>query len=175
MNKLKLSMLPSLRYDEVTGRPVKEPEDFVDDEVVLSLVAGTPMARPTIPRSDLALSSDDSDFAGWSIPTPLPRRQPVLPLDALDPQVRRPALPVIEEPGLGEPHRGSHRWWIAGLAGALSTMLFSLLLLTLSSRFTGDSEGFSWIKAPEKSKPLPVENPNESKEAPELTGFPEIK
>lgn len=175
MNKLKLSMLPSLRYDEVTGRPVKEPEDFVDDQVVLSLVAGTQVQRPIIPRSDLALSSDDTDFAGWSIPNPHPRLQTAAPLDALNPQPRRPALPVLEEPGLGEPHRGNHRWWIAGLAGALSTMLFSLLLLTLSSRFTGDTEGFSWIKVPEKTKPLPVENPDESKEVPELTGFPEIK
>lgn len=152
-----------------------EPEDFVDDQVVLSLVAGTQVPRPTIPRSDLALSSDDTDFAGWSIPTPHPRRQPAVPVDEFNPQLRRPALPVLEEPGIGEPHRGSHRWWIAGLAGALSTMLFSLLLLTLSSRFSGDSEGFSWIKLPEKTKPLPVENPEKSKEVPELTSFPEIK
>ena len=48
--------------------------------------------------------------------------------------VRRAVPPLITEADIGTPHHGTHRWWLAGLAGVLSTMLFTLLLLTLSSR-----------------------------------------
>ena len=54
--------------------------------------------------------------------------------------VRRAVPPLITESDIGTSHHGTHRWWLAGLAGVLSTMLFTLLLLTLSSRH-GESSG----------------------------------
>jgi hypothetical protein len=41
-------------------------------------------------------------------------------------------------------HRGSHRWWLAGLAGFVFTLLASTLLLSLSTRISehpGESAG----------------------------------
>jgi hypothetical protein len=47
---------------------------------------------------------------------------------------RRASPPVLDEIGLGEPYRGDHRWWLAGLAGVACTLFFLILLLTIASR-----------------------------------------
>jgi hypothetical protein len=138
MTPLHLSPFPSLRIDEIPGKPVTEREDFVDDAVVMALVAGPITQRNAPSSAELALAVDDMDFAGWCLtPAPaIPRDKPPHPLSSPAPSApqSRPAPPIQNEPGLGDPHRGNHRWWLAGLAGALSTLLFSLLLLSLSAR-----------------------------------------
>ena len=170
MKHLKLSILPSLRTHEESSMPVMERDGFVDESVVLALVAGPTLTRQLADPGELVLSADDMDFAGWRLSNALPEhatRAVSFPSEA---SYRRPALPVLDEPGLGDPHHGSHRWWLAGLAGALSTMLFSLLLLTLSSRDNSNTDRLSIIKMPPpNSEKSTMPKTDTSKETPELT------
>ena len=130
MTALHLRPFPSLHSDDVSKSTIADKDGFVDEAVVRSLVSG-PICRREIPISaELALAVDDMDFAGWCLPQTQSTTQSKT---AALPQAR-PAPPVHDEPGLGDPHRGNHRWWLAGLAGALSTLLFSMLLLSLSAR-----------------------------------------
>ncbi len=117
-----------------------EREGFVDEAVVSALVSGPQSSRSLPYPDDLILSVDDMDFAGWQLAASPPVRSAEVPPHVIDAILRRAAPPVVTEPGLGVPHLGSHRWWLAGLAGALSTMLFSVLLLSLASRSTGHFE-----------------------------------
>ncbi len=48
------------------------------------------------------------------------------------------------EPGLGEPHEGRHRWWIAAAAGAASTVILSLLFFHLGGR-TDEGRDLGWM------------------------------
>ena len=134
-----------------------EREGFVDEAVVYALVSGPQSSRGMPYRGDLALAVDDMDFAGWQLSSSTPIRSAEVPPQVIDAIVRRAAPPVIAEPGLGLPHRGSHRWWLAGLAGALSTMLFSVLLLSLSSRTVGHFETMVPPRALTQPKTVAVE------------------
>ena len=132
MTPLLLSPLPTARRDD---EPIMlERDGFVDEEFVAAL-----MSSPLVPTrqtgfpADLALAADDLDFAGWRL-TPRPESNPTQPPVALEVIARRPAPPVVDEPGLGAPHSGNHRWWLAGLAGIISTFLICTLLFSLSSR-----------------------------------------
>jgi hypothetical protein len=132
MTPLQLSPLPTARRD---NEPLMMEQDgFVDEECVTALVAS-----PLVPSrhlgypEDLALAVDDLDFAGWKLAT-RPEPKPTHPGTGWEIPARRPAPPVVDEPGLGSPHSGSHRWWLAGLAGLFSTFLISTLLFSLSSR-----------------------------------------
>lgn len=170
MARLNLSPLPCLRAAEVSSMSEAERDGFVDDSVVLALVAGPAMTRPPADPKDLALAADDLDFAGWRLPSALPAQAPAatpLPMQAA---ARRAAPPEIEEPVLGAPHCGNHRWWLAGLAEALSTLLFSALLFSLSSREGPIPEAFSAIGFPAKSSPAPSPGVVATQSAPELTG-----
>lgn len=111
-----------------------EHEGFVDEAAVMALLRGPQSVRSHPHPEDLILSVDDMDFAGWQVSASTPFRGGEFPPQVIDATVRRASPPQIDEPGIGTPHRGSHRWWLAGLAGAFSTMLFSVLLLSLTSR-----------------------------------------
>lgn len=167
MNSLKLSLLPSPRYDDVSGMPLVERDGFVDDAVVLALMAGPAMPRYQADSRGLALAADDMDFAGWCL-SPTPPCQ-ALPASA-ESATRRAAAPEIEEPGIGEPHCGSHRWWLAGLAGAFSTLLFTLLLLSLSSRSPSGTEEFTFFPTQPKPRVTAPPKLQAPAETPELTG-----
>jgi hypothetical protein len=170
MKREKLSMLPSQRFDDAAEMPVMERDGFVDDAVIQSILAGPVSPRHVVEPADLVLAADDMDFAGWILPKRKvsPFMQAPLIEQRLDLPLRRAAEPELDEPGLGEPHRGNHRWWIAGLAGGLTTMLFSVLLLTLSSREHLEMEGLSIIRVPEKTQQQPVKG---TPPTPELTGL----
>lgn len=136
MNSLKVSLLPSVRTNEDSAALQMEREGFVDEAAVLALLSGPSHLRSISYPEDLALAADDLDFAGWQIPTmQVPVSRPAeFPPQVIDAIVRRASPPSINESGIGSPHHGSHRWWLAGLAGAFSTLLFSVLLASLSSR-----------------------------------------
>jgi hypothetical protein len=170
MNPLKLSPLPSMRPDGMDGTSSPSRESFVDDMVVHSLLAGPSAARQPVDRADLALAADDMDFAGWCLPENASSGHP------WNVSSRRAAAPVFEEePGIGEPHRGNHRWWLAGLAGALSTLLFSVLLVTLTSRtpLIADDAPITRIQLKEDRKPF--QKSENLRAAPALTGVSGLK
>jgi hypothetical protein len=120
----------------------------VDDTVAIALVAGPVGLRGVPHPEDLALAADDLDFAGWRLSSrPFSGMQ--MESAALVPAAERRATPPpMEEPGLGAPHCGKHRWWLAGLAGTMSTLLFSLLLLTLTSRESMNAKDELFSKLP---------------------------
>lgn len=164
MNPLRLSPLPSLRADDQSRSLLMEREGFVDEAVVLALMTSPLPIRSVAHLEDLALSSDDQDFAGWRLSPALQigtESAPAVP--------RRATPPFIAEPGIGAPHLGGHRWWLAGLAGVLSTLLFSVLLLNLSSRPGSNFETIVSRGMLSSAKPVPVEKVDSPKIAPELT------
>jgi hypothetical protein len=168
MNPLRLSPLPTLRPEDESNSLLMEREGFVDEAVVTALMAESPYSRSIGYPEDLALAADDMDFAGRTLSAG-PFRGSPFPWEAPEVENRRAEPPLIDEPGLGAPHRGSHRWWLAGLAGMLSTMLFSLLFITLSARpgFPADS-----VMAPKMlavSKPSPAPKATPEKAVPALT------
>ena len=162
MRTLPLSPFPSLRLDESRPGPASQAQGFVDDSVVLALLDGPSASRKSAEPLDLALSPDEMDFAGW-------RLSPTLPSRSTAAVVRRPSPPAFAESGLGEPHRGNHRWWIAGLAGALTTLIFSLLLLSLASRGISPDEAWISIETPAKQAVEPADTKDGKPEAPQLS------
>jgi hypothetical protein len=167
MNSLRLSPFPAMRSKDDSPSLQMEREGFVDEAVVSALVTGPQSSRSVPYPDDLVLSVDDMDFAGWQLRPSTPFRGAEVPPQVIEAIVRRATPPVVTEPGLGSPHRGSHRWWLAGLAGALSTMLFSVLLLSLSSR---SGAGFNTVlpaKAASHTKPLAAGKP-EAAPSPQL-------
>lgn len=175
MTRLNLSPLPSLRLDEVSGRPAVEKNGFVDDSVVMALVAGPSSGRTIPDQAELALAADHLDFAGWCLTSPLPMAatQPgrsARSVATTSRPIQRPTPPVSEEPGLGEPHHGQHRWWLAALAGAVSTLMITVLLLSLSTRISTNSSGNILVETLARPKPsTPTERENPRKPAPQLT------
>ncbi|MFT3992463.1 MAG: hypothetical protein QM680_13755 [Luteolibacter sp.] len=149
MNPLNLSPLPTMQDEAARSSRLPETQGFVDDAVILSLIAGPISPRAKVNRQDLALSADD-DFAGWHFNTPSPfslAPNPVrasaltaepdfMPEPEAGPRAplfpRRPLAEI--EPGIGSPHAGKHRWWLAAMAVIMSTLLLSYLLLTLADR-----------------------------------------
>ena len=166
---LRLSPFPLVRDPDESGSLRMEREGFVDEAVVTALRMRPVHVRSVAYLEDLALACDDQDFAGWRIAERLPVRNPEVPPQVIEAIVRRAAPPIVGEPGLGQPHHGSHRWWLAGLAGALSTLLFSLLLLTLSAR---PGTRFETILSPSNlttAKPVSPPDDTKIKDSPELS------
>lgn len=171
MNSLRLSPLPSTRPSDESGSLTTEREGFVDEAVVTALISDTHSGRSMAYPEDLALAADDLDFAGWQLPaTRAARPRPAeIPPHVINAIVRRAAPPLIAESGIGTPHHGAHRWWLAGLAGVLSTMLFTLLLLTLSSRPGAPSGPLLPPTAATASQPMLSKQAEAIQAPPELT------
>lgn len=168
MNPLPLRPLPSLRFDEKSRAQLMEMEHdgFVDEAAVTALMAGPRQPRNSGFPEDFALAADDLDFAGWRL-GPAPRsRGAEVPPQVIDAIVRRASPPP--EPGLGLPHHSGHRWWLAGLAGVLTTLLFSLLLLSLSTRSEVLPEPPPLATIPASQPPAPAKQLSTGP-APELT------
>jgi len=167
MNRLNLSPLPRLRSERESGAPQGADNGFVDEAVILALIAGPVIPRRLPDASDLALAPDNMDFAGWDFARPT--RGAEATTAPSETSTRRPSPPLLEEAGIGEPHRGSHRWWLAGLAGAISTLLVSALLLSLSSPTASDSTELSIVRRPAKPQVEPDPKTEIRKSVPELT------
>ena len=141
MQPLKLSPLPSAMPVEETPSAIRGECGFVDEAVVRALMAG-PVFTPVLQneRAKAAAKGTALDFAGWSLPTPA--------VAAVIPEnTRRPSPPVLAESGLDEPHRGPHRWWLAGMAGATCSLLFTVLLIHLTTHVSRESENFITLRA----------------------------
>ncbi len=152
MHPLHLSPLPSPRNEDEFLALQIERGGFVDEDVITALVTGPQSTRSTPYPDDLILSVDDMDFAGWQLSPVGHSRGAEVPPQVINAIIRRATPPVIDEPGIGTPHTGNHRWWLAGLAGVLSTLLFSLLLLTLAQRLGGDSKALMAPQSLSRSK-----------------------
>ncbi|MEO8615547.1 MAG: hypothetical protein ABI600_10425 [Luteolibacter sp.] len=168
MTPLRVNPLPTLRAIDEPDALVIEREGFVDEAAISALMSGPlfPSRQAPYPE-DLALAAGDLDFAGWKLSPPPHPRLLETPFH-VQPR-RRPAPPVIEEPGLGLPHSGSHRWWLAGLAGLLSTLIFSLLLLNLAVRRGTQLEVLFTPRAPATSQPIPAVKAHSLETSAELT------
>lgn len=140
MQPLKLSPLPCAISSEEIPFVIRGECGFVDEAVVRALMAG-PVFSPRVEyeRPAAIVEGTALDFAGWSLPTTA--------VAAVNPESpRRPTPPVLTEPGLGEPHRGPHRWWLAGMAGATCSFLFAMLLLHLTTHVSRESGHFITIR-----------------------------
>ncbi|WAC18111.1 hypothetical protein OVA24_12770 [Luteolibacter sp. SL250] len=129
---LPLAPIPVSRVDHAGEHHVPIPDGFVDDEVIANLLSTPSVQRVSAVHSDLALSSCEDDFAGWAIKRHSPFR-------IIAEQQERASVATVEEseltePGLGRPHRGGHRWWIATATGISSALILSLLFSSLASR-----------------------------------------
>ncbi len=168
MNPLRLSPLPTLRADDESAKLLMEREGFVDEAVVAALVRGNLNTRSVAYPNDLALAADDSDFAGWRLSKEVPVRSPEVPAQVIDAIIRRAAPPVMSEHKPGSLREGNHLW-LAGLAGVLSTMLFSVLLLSLAAR---SGSRFGTLLSPKmfaSAKPIAVPKAEHAEFVPELT------
>ncbi len=130
---LALAPIPVSRMDNAGEHHVSVPDDFVDDDVIASLLSTPSVQRASSVHSDLVLSSDDDDFAGWAVQ----RRSPFRIIAEQQERAALPETPIetdFSEPGLGRPHRGGHRWWIATATGISSALILSLLFSNLATR-----------------------------------------
>ncbi len=110
-----------------------EREGFVDEKAVSAMVSRPFHTRYVPCPEDLVLSLDDMDFAGWHTPSPVTfKRAAEVPPQVIEAIVRRSAPPLsrVSIPNTLPP--GNVRWWLAGLAGALTTLLASVLFVGFS-------------------------------------------
>jgi len=135
---MQLAPLPAICTEDHRTSSAAIPDGFVDDEVIASIIAMPEGYRTTSSATDLILSSDENDFAGWSVPRPSPFRAIAERQEFSQARLETPAEEA--EPGLGHPHQGQHRWWIAAAAGVSSAMILSLLFLTLGNQSAAKRE-----------------------------------
>ncbi|MFK7851774.1 MAG: hypothetical protein AB8D78_12430 [Akkermansiaceae bacterium] len=143
MTSLPLHPLPAETSEQATeNRRILE-EGFIDEAVVRSVVDRGIYERVYAKSEDMVLSSDENDYAGWSLPVRSPFRQMVASENSGPKEpVRQPTPPALEkpqaldgeEPGISEPYTGTHRWWLFGISGAMSCALLSLTLMILAER-----------------------------------------
>jgi hypothetical protein len=136
--QLQVSPLPADRFNDGQEATNRVMDGFVDDDVIASIITGPVSSRPSPRTSDLVLSSDENDFAGWAVPSVSPFRI------IAEKQEMAAAIPQHgeSEPGLGQPHRGQHRWWVAAAASVASALIFSMLFAGLAYR-SGEAGGVS--------------------------------
>jgi hypothetical protein len=169
MNPLSLSPLPTLRSDDESDRHLMEREGFVDEAVVAALVKGNPPSRSAACPDDLALAADDFDFAGWRLSKAETVRSPEVPPQVIDAIVRRAAPPVVGRSRPESEPQAKYRWWFVGSAGVIASLLFSILLLTLSAR---PGSHFEMLLSPRMlttTKPVSAQQTEPAKLTTELT------
>jgi len=152
MNPLNLNPLPSPRSEEESLNRKMEREGFVDEAVITAMIARPYARRSVACPDDLALAADDQDFASWSHAPAAPLRvaepvsQPEPAPAEISPLVfRAPAPAKAEQQEVQPQQRGSHLWWIAGLACVLSLAFFAAVLFSSTP----------WTEAPSFKKGTP--------------------
>jgi hypothetical protein len=142
---LPLAPLPHIVSNPPCGAGLPFVQGFVDEAVIDRMLAHTAAAerlhavRTTPVHEDLVLSSGDEDYAGWhggirprlaaqpsfSLPLSLVADTPAC-------QPRRATPPEIAEPGIEPSYHSGHRWWLAAAAGAVSSLLFATVLVSIA-------------------------------------------
>lgn len=120
-------------------------QGFVEEAVIDRILASMPTAtrlqavRCAPVQEDMVLSSGEDDYAGWHGGIcPRMAAQPAfsVPLSlgktTRPSQPRRADPPEIVELGLEPSYRSGHRWWLASIAGAVVSLVFATLLLSIS-------------------------------------------
>lgn len=160
MDKLALRPMPSDDTADFAGYRRFQAQGFVDEAVVLSVIGKGVYERTYVKPEEMVLSSNEHDFAGWALPVASPFRQ-LLDIQAAPlPMAKSAAPPCLQSPntdyekGLDEPHRGSHRWWLFGLAGAMTSGLLSLTLLSLAGRTSLEAEMVDYIPIYHPAEPV---------------------
>lgn len=164
MNSLPLSQLPSLRNSEKSF--LSEHDDFVDEEVVRAIVAGTYISRVAPAQGDLALSAEEPVFSGWPhVPADFPREMPEVkwpdasnsePEHPTNPSFnppRRAAPPTLEFASLKPPGPAVHRWWLAAIAGCCTAAGIAALLF---SNFKDAAPSLDPLNTPVLKTPPPI-------------------
>lgn len=134
--RMQLAPLPADRSGSPAEYGSQPIQGFVDEEVIASIIArpSATTSRVSAERTDLVLSSDPDDFAGWAIPSTSPFKAIAEKQDRGEQVIPSVRSFLISEPGIGEPHRGNHRWWIAAAAGISASLIISLLFMHLGGR-----------------------------------------
>lgn len=116
-------------------------EDFVDDEVVRKVLARVEVERVYVRAEDMVLSSSEDDYAGWALPVASPFRSRGEDLDRMVREtLADEVLPEVVDVEVGfeevqtAAHAGGQRWWLFGVAGATTSVIFSLVLFSFVGR-----------------------------------------
>ena len=137
MESLPLAPLPPQNQEKNRSREYCGSESFIDESVVLGVIARGAYERVYAKPEDMVLASSEDDYAGWALPVASPFRsmasKPSVPEER---KVRLPAPPTPQafETGISEPYSGGHRWWMFGVSGAMACGILSLTLLSLAQR-----------------------------------------
>ena len=135
MQPLRVSQLPFVRTEGSAQAALVEEAGFVDEEVVTKLVARPSARRTQAKPSDMVLSADDLDFAGWDFPTQAHARE-AKPEFGRKPAEFVPAdTPEVAPLKFSRSHETHQdpggRWWLAGLLGVVAVIVISLVLIKL--------------------------------------------
>ncbi|MGJ8642696.1 MAG: hypothetical protein ACSHX9_04745 [Luteolibacter sp.] len=140
METLPLAPLPSDYHEQKRSREYCGSESFIDEAVVLGVIAKGPYDRVYVKPEDMVLASNEDDYAGWALPVDSPFRKMVDESgEKKDRSGRVPVPPAAQldssfEEGISEPYRGGHRWWMFGASGAMACGILALTLLSLAQR-----------------------------------------
>ncbi len=166
MNSFKQSAIPRQRLAEKLNLKAMEPDGFVDEEVVLALIAGPSRSRVAADSQDLVLAADDMDFAGWTMPEPLPSRFTPPIVSAPELPARRAEPPTWQNAPAPLQKRDTSPWWFAGLIGTVFTLSLAALLFALSDRGLLPFGGLPSPSKHETLQPVPTAPLKSTKEAP---------
>jgi hypothetical protein len=135
VSPLQVSQLPFVRSEGNTHSVMMEQDGFVDEAVVNAMVS-KPMGRRSMAKpSDMVLSAEELDFAGWDFPVAAVERVPkpvAVPVAMIVRPVEADKVAPLKLSRAREQHpENTGRWWLAGLLGVIATIVFSLVLLKI--------------------------------------------
>ena len=134
MSSHKPSTLFNQRFQDMKKPGPTESDGFVDEDVVLEMITGGSRSRVMPASRDLALPAEDIDFAGWTMPEPLPSRF-TPPSVSTSPIQNRPTPARTWQKETPPPRENiASRWWFACLVGITFSLSLGALLFALVDR-----------------------------------------
>lgn len=174
MEILSLNPLPATERSRTPSYRQTGDCGFVDEKVVLGVIARGAYLRTLPDRSIEGLFRNEDDFAGMILPVDSPFREIARGEAGVEAPLRTPSPPAplrslhSSEPGLDEPYQGAPRWWMFGLSGALTCGVLSLMVLNLAQRETLREIAAGYIPSQHPAVTAGAE-PVQAPEAPALT------